>query len=268
MELCQTDKALKEGIRLSIAGTELYPEGKAPPLPKARPGVETHVSVSPARSLEAAVRLLEEHPGKRTAVLNFASATHPGGGVTQGSSAQEEALCRCSTLYPVLTNAPGLWEGYYCMHRGRHDPRYTDACIYSPDIWVVKSDMALPWRLPREQWRQVDVLTCAAPNLRPQPRYTTNPGCRQPLCLTEQELLTIHKKRARQILAVAAAHEVRQLVLGAFGCGAFQNDPSVVARAYRDVLGELNCIFDEIVFAVYCPPAGSRNYDVFAEILG
>lgn len=267
-QLYETDPALTEAIRVSIAGTVLYPEGETPKIPEKRPWRETQVSVSGARSLAAALRLLEEDLGRGVAVHNFASATNPGGGVTRGSSAQEECLCRCSTLYPVLTGTPGLRENFYAMHRARRDARYTDACIYSPDIVVVKRDEALPQRLPSEQWHRVDVLTCAAPNLRPVPYHPMNPGSgHDALRLTTEELLALHKKRARHILSVAARHGAAALVLGAFGCGAFQNDPEVVAHAYRDMVEEFDGRFEEIVFAVYRPPGGSRNYDVFHRVM-
>ena len=55
------------------------------------------------------------------------------------------------------------------------------------------------------------------------------------------------------------------MVLGALGCGAFQNDPEVVARAFKTALQEFPKVFEQIEFAVYCPPGGSRNYDVFSK---
>lgn len=70
------------------------------------------------------------------------------------------------------------------------------------------------------------------------------------------------------MLTIAAAHGVDILVLGAFGCGAFQNEPEAVANAYREILPEFEGYFSQIVFAVYCAPWDSRNYDVFLQILG
>ena len=70
------------------------------------------------------------------------------------------------------------------------------------------------------------------------------------------------------ILCVAAAHGAEILILGAFGCGAFQNDPEAVAAAYRDALAEYGKYFDEIEFAVYCRGYETGNYDAFRRILG
>lgn len=58
--------------------------------------------------------------------MNFASAVNPGGGVRSGSSAQEESLCRYSTLYPTL-NQQFLWKKYYEVNRQANDPLHTDA---------------------------------------------------------------------------------------------------------------------------------------------
>ena len=78
----------------------------------------------------------------------------------------------------------------------------------------------------------------------------------------------IHLKRAKHILHIAAAHGAEILILGAFGCGAFRNDPEAVAVAYRDVLAEYGKYFDEIEFAVYCRGYETGNYDAFRRILG
>ena len=58
------------------------------------------------------------------------------------------------------------------------------------------------------------------------------------------------------------------LVLGAFGCGAFQNDPAVVAEAYKAVIGDYKSYFHYIEFAIYCGPRETENYEVFSEVLG
>ena len=256
------DADLRQSVEASIAGTVLYPAGTAPALSMPRFSQPMSVSVSRRRTLEAALRHLQEEPGNSVTVLNFASATNPGGGVTRGSSAQEEALCRCSTLYPAL-NTPYLRREFYEFHRDRRDVRYTDACIFTPGITIIKTDTDLPERMAREDWRSVNVITCAAPNLRERPNNAMNPGQGAALKLSDAELLAIHKARGQKILQIAAAHGTDTLILGAFGCGAFRNPPRVVAQAYRELLDQFDGYLRRVEFAVYCTPQDSRNYDAF-----
>ena len=175
MDWIEREPALSGAVQNSIAHTVLYPAQQMPDLPEISSRNKTKVTVTPQRTFEAAQDLLIRYPGNRAAVLNFASATNPGGGVTRGSSAQEEALCRCSTLYPCLTT-PELDKGYYQYHRKQQDVRYTDACIYVPDIKIIKTDTDSPKRLPETRWQAVDVICCAAPNLREKPYNKMNPG--------------------------------------------------------------------------------------------
>ncbi len=226
----------------------------------------TQVEVTAFRSFAAAMREKRREPEKRAAALNFASATNPGGGVTRGSSAQEESLCRLSTLYPCL-NTPELKRAYYDFHRQRHDALYTDACIYTPDILVIKTDDDRPERMEEKSWCRLDVISCAAPNLRERPSNAMNPGPAKPVRITPEALLPILKQRARRILSVAAENREDILILGAFGCGAFRNPPETAARAWAEVLPEFSGVFAKVHFAVYCRPDDLRNYLVFDEVM-
>lgn len=260
------DAELAAAVKDSIAGTVVYDADNYPTLPKSAQAQKMNVCVTKSRTFEAAMRLRKKYPDKRIAVHNFASATNPGGGVTRGSRAQEECLCRCSTLYPTLTT-PDLWEKYYRFHRNRHDVRYTDTCIYTPGVWIIKTDENAPQRMQKQDWCKVDVMTCAAPNLRANPYNVMNPGSGEAVQLTDEELLKLHQKRARHMLSVAAANGAEVLVLGAFGCGAFQNKPEVVAEAYQEVLKEFAGRFAEVEFAVYCTPRDQKNYEAFRRII-
>lgn len=258
------DTMLKDAIRQSKRGTEFYAPGAVSPAPETlgRFPEDVHILVSTERTLQAAGK----YAGQKVAVLNFASATNPGGGVLRGSSAQEEALCRCSTLYPCLLGND-LWQSYYQMHRARHDVTYTDACIFTPDVLVVKTDTNSPERLPKDKIYPVDVITCAAPNLRLQPNNYMNPGHGTPVRLTREQIRVLHLQRARKILSVAVIHGAEVLILGAFGCGAFCNPPEVVAAAFRDVLPDFAHAFRTVEFAVYCTPRDDSNYRAFQKIL-
>ena len=204
--------------------TEFYPVDEYPTITalQDKPGA---ICVSKHRTFEAAVEVHRSNLSWKTAVLNFASATNPGGGVTRGSSAQEESLCRCSTLYPVL-NTPLLWSQYYSVNREARNPLYTDSLIYSPGIVICKTDDDYPERLEERDWVEVDVLTCAAPNLRQVPGNIYNPDDSLAVTIDPAELYELHKKRGKHILTVAASKGVDALVLGAFGCGAFQRSGS------------------------------------------
>ncbi|MBR4656177.1 MAG: TIGR02452 family protein [Oscillospiraceae bacterium] len=128
---------------------------------------------------------------------------------------------------------------------------------------ICKTDESVPRRLPEEQFVTVDVLTCAAPNLRRTPGNRHNPDASRAASVTRKQLFDLHVKRAKHVLHVAAANRVDCLVLGAFGCGAFENDPNVVARAYAAALEEYRHYFDTIEFAIYCREWETENYNAF-----
>lgn len=262
--MCREDARLREAIGTSRKGQRLVLEGATvEAVERNRYAEAAQVVVSPKRTFEAAMA----YAGRmRTCVHNFASATNPGGGVVNGSSAQEEALCRCSTLYFNL-NVREMWDGFYSPHREARDPLHNDDIIYTSDVVVFKSDTAYPRTLPEAEWRTLDVITCAAPNLRERPSNRMNSGdgdVRVEISATD--LQALHERRLRRILDVAAANGAEAIVLGAFGCGAFRNDPKVVAAAAKRVVAEYRHAFRAIEFAVYCRPGDTANYDAFVAV--
>ena len=262
--MCRAHPRLKEAIAFSRANQRLVLEGDAVSVPADGDGEEGRLVVSPKRTFEAASAYART---MKTCVLNFASASNPGGGVVNGSSAQEEALCRCSTLYFNL-NTNEMWNGFYSPHRAARDPIHNDDIIYTPRVVVFKSDTAFPTALPEGEWYELDVISCAAPNLREQPNNRMNSGdgdrCAQ---VAPDELRRIHEKRLARILDVAVANGEEAVVLGAFGCGAFRNDPKVVAAAAAAVVPRYRTRFKVIEFAVYCRSDDTRNYDAFRAVI-
>lgn len=256
-KLCRTNPVIANAIKLSNDHQEIFLEND-PVIPAPKPlDKPAQIIVSKRRSFEAAWHYM----GYETCVLNFASATNPGGGVVWGSTAQEECLCRCSTLYSNLVVKEN-WERFYDPHRKQNNPLYNDDCIYTPDVLVFKEDSQAPQLLDEEDWMQVNVITCAAPNLRPESDGT--PRVR----ITDSELEALHIKRMRRILTIAASRQNDVVILGAYGCGAFKNSPAVVARAMRKVVQEFRNCFEVVEFAVYCSPRDERNYIEFKKALG
>ena len=189
---------------------------------------------------------------EKTAVLNFANAYTPGGGVEYGAMAQEECLCRSSNLYRALT-LPYLLRHYYKWNSQNTGDMGSDAIIYSPGVTVFKSDDMIPRLLP--QWFRTDVLTCAAPYF--------NPDKKKPV--TPERLEEVFHGRIRNILEVAAAQDVDILVLGAFGCGAFNNPPDLVAGVFADLLLKRGYgrFFKKVIFAIKRNNVQNTNLEAF-----
>lgn len=262
--MCKTDAELSDATKVSVANQRFIAEAEDIPTPELNIyKKKANVVVSKKRTYEAA----KAYKGNHVAVHNFASATNPGGGVVNGAGAQEECLCRCSNLYFCL-NTPDMWGMFYTPHRAAHDPIHNDDIIYTPDIVVFKTDTDRPELMERDDWYIVDVITCAAPNLRETPsnRYNSGDGTRA-VTPSNRELQVIHEKRLRRILDSAVINHADTVILGAFGCGAFCNEPQVVATAAANVVRDYMYAFKNIEFAVYCRPSDDSNYRVFNSVL-
>lgn len=232
-------------VTAAVTGTRHYlPETPLPVPPGPRPSVGAPVvSVTRESTLVAASRLAPD-----AACLVFASAKNPGGGFLGGAQAQEESVARASALYPCLRAAPEFYE----FHRAQRDLRYSDRVIYSPAVPVFRDDRGNLLDQPY----QVAFLTSAAPNLGA--ILTGQPA-------DAAEVPAALRRRAERVLRVAAVHGHRRLVLGAWGCGVFRNDPRTVAEAFAGALAVVDG-FAEVVFAVYDKLPRSPVYAAFAEV--
>ncbi|QFR01800.1 TIGR02452 family protein [Streptomyces phaeolivaceus] len=233
-------------VAAARAGTRLY--GPAPvKIPRAAP-VRSAVEVTGESSLEAARRLTAADTAP-VAVLNFSSARNPGGGYLNGAQAQEEALCRASALYTCVREAPA----FYAHHRTHRDPFYTDRVIHSPAVPVFRDEGGALLDTPYP----AGFLTSPAPNASVVLRTTPDRAPELPSALAT---------RAERVLETAAAHAYRRLVLGAWGCGVFGNDPGQVAAAFRALLmdgGRFEGTFTHVVFAVLDRTRGATTRAAF-----
>ncbi|MFD3717910.1 TIGR02452 family protein [Streptomyces sp. NPDC058674] len=240
--------SLAAALAEAKAGTRIYGPNRVAPDELPPPAAaRTDVEVTGESSTVAARRLATDGadgPGAGpVAVLNFASARNPGGGYVRGAKAQEEALCRASALYETLLEAPE----YYAVHRAERSTFYTDRVIHSPGVPVFRDDRGALLETPF----RAGFLTSPAPNAgtirRQEPeRVEEIPGA----------LL----RRAGLVLEVAALHGYPRLVLGAWGCGVFRNDPAQVAEAFRILLSDRFAnTFERVVFGILDRDPGPRE---------
>lgn len=243
------DVSISPQLAQALASTVLYrPNDALPTYPQAsiRQYV-TRVSVRNEDTLLGARHLVERHKMLYTgdnngpAVLNFASAKHPGGGFLSGATAQEESLARCSALYKCQIK---YQREFYDHHNRASDEAsrlclYSSSIIYSPGVPVFRSsDHSL-----LSQPFQVSFLTCPAVNMSNAARVG----------VSWQQGRQGMLERASRVLHVIRAHGHRHVVLGAWGCGVFRNPPEDVAGIFSALLGpggEFEGVFEEIVFSV------------------
>jgi len=177
------------------------------------------VHVTGESTLAALQRLRVDEGRSNVAALNFASARNPGGGYRNGATAQEESLARASGLVRTLKHC---WT-YYEQNRREESLLYTDHAIWSPAVPFFATDDGT--LLPQPY--TAGVITMPAPNT----------GAMR----SEADLLRViptFRRRIQAVLALAVVQRVDHLILGAWGCGAFGNQPDLVAKLFRDALAE------------------------------
>jgi len=209
----------------------------------------TKFYVANETTLAAARTSLQEQPSAKVLCLNFASAKNPGGGFLGGSQAQEEALCRASALYASIN----LQRKYYDTNRRCGTCLYTDHMIYSPMVPVFRDDND---ELLLEPYR-VSFVTSPA----------VNTGA---LANSEPEKLPmvagVMRARIEKLLSIAALNDYQHLILGAWGCGVFRNDPTEIAELFREQLtssGRFATAFKSVRFGVLDFTKDESTYRAF-----
>jgi len=262
MRVCAEDAELRKATEKAAAEQYIIWQEDKEPDWTARFERPAERIVSGKRTFEAAQGYVQA--GKKVCVLNFASSVSPGGGVTNGSQAQEESLCRVSSLYPALSAQSA--ELFYTRHwemirKGTMKRENRDDCIFTPGVVVLREDAGEESLLSKDSRYTVDVITCAAPDL----RAVQDGSWYTP---SQDELMKLLLRRWRRILSVAAANGADVLILGAFGCGVFANPPQLVAKAFELAADEIDRCFETIEFAVYSQRADSPNRRAFAVLEG
>lgn len=302
----QVDMDISSLIYESVADTSSYPEllSIPQPLPKKK-GIQTEFCVLNTTTLGAARDLLiecddanddsddsevskknddkqfderdmkkkkkflmtEQTPKISVAVLNFASAKNPGGGFRKGSMAQEESLALNSALYACLKD-----DKMYEYHRNQsNDGLYSDWVIFSPNVPIFRNEIDGSFIEP---W-PCSIITCPCINKKLE---KSNLEGSKKSKMKKQSLSSQRtksgsepqlQKRAKRMLRVLAAHHDGHIVLGAWGCGVFGNDPNTIAKIFSDLLRTDETFVNrwpKVVFAVLDRSETGRTFQAFKDV--
>lgn len=195
--------------------------------------IETIYEVNDLTTLDSVRQ--EYQDNENLICLNFASARNPGGGFLKGSEAQEESIARATGLYPCQLKS----EKYYKANRRHKSCLYTDHIIYSPLVPIIKNEEGEPM----DEAIRASIITAPAVNtgvvLRNEPDNIEN-------------IAPFMARRIDMVLAICQKYGYDTLVLGAWGCGVFQNDPAAIAKMFKEKLeGKYKNQFQKVVFSVY-----------------
>lgn len=243
---------LSQQIENSVNGTILYPpessfDSQIHPLEQKRQG---KIVFTNETTTNAVIRLKKElnTPEEDIVALNFASARTPGGAYLRGTKTQEESLARQTTLIASIQQEKT--RKMYEYNATLQGPLYSDYMIYTPGAVVFRDDNLK--YLPEPV--STSIITSAAANLR--------------FMRDEDTMEEVHQamiQRIRKILQIAILNNNKTIVLGAFGCGYFANDPYDVANYFKKILIDEKYIdfFDQVIFAII---GRGDNLDVFKEV--
>lgn len=210
--------------------------------------IKTVIECKNCTTVEA---LLGAKTESKIGILNFASAKNAGGGFLTGAMAQEESLARASSLYDAQTKSTLMYQ----RNREQSSYLYTDFLIYSPNVvfWVDDNGVFL------ETPVLADVITSPAPN---KGAMLQNQKSNE-----IQKIEKVFRDRMEQVLAISELQGVEYLILGAWGCGVFRNEPAIVAQLFKEVLAEkFQNSFKKIVFAVFDTSDKQVNFKAFADL--
>lgn len=242
---------ISEQIANCVEGTILYKPDESFDSQIQRPSEKRrgHITITNETTIHAAIRLIKELiiPQEEVVALNFASARTPGGGFLRGTRTQEESLCRQSSLYASINQAKV--QEMYKYNATLVGPLYSDYMIYTPKAVIFRDDNL--------QYLPEPVLTS----------IITSPAANLRFMREEDTIDDVHAsmtQRIRKIIQIAILNNNKSIILGAFGCGYFANEPNDVSNYFHKVLIEENYIdfFDEVVFAI-CK--SKHNSDTFKE---
>ncbi len=229
----ESDKTMRQAINKCVAMQtvyrgQLYTRKDEAFVKTEVNGKVAHVQITSETTHDAIVRLHDEG-AYLCCALNFASYFNPGGGFSNGSFAQEESLCQVSPLYKIL----GACDAYKIRREDKTVPSwYYDEVIYTPGVPFVREKFVLGMPI------NCDVISIAAPN------------CNRVPASKIKEIELAIDKRLTACYIIPYLNGADTLILGAWGCGVFKNDPVVIASTFCTLNYELGGLYNKIVFAI------------------
>lgn len=233
-------RCIDRDVQQAVKGTVIYPP-EVNPKAAIHYTFDTKIEVHNESTLAAAHRLVDL--GQNPVILNFASAKNPGGGFLSGARAQEESIARASALYPCLKGKP-----MYGYHRRLRDLLYTDYAMYSPFVPVFRDDDDTLLEEPY----LASIITAPAVNAGALERSR------------QDEVLPAMQRRIDKVLHIGIEHRHASIVLGAWGCGVFKNDPNAIARLFKEALqSRFLGAYQTVVFAVLNASRNRNTLQIF-----
>ncbi|KAF8146861.1 hypothetical protein K438DRAFT_1868513 [Mycena galopus ATCC 62051] len=245
-------------------------------------------------TLEGVQHCVSLAQGRKIGVLNFASATRPGGGFISGARAQEESIARSSNLYSSLMTPTG--QRFYALHKSGDEKKnkyYTHAMIYTRGVQLFRNDDG-EWVAPTT----VDVLTSAAVNagvvrsregeaddeerkteggikayFKPVANASSSSASSPPRAPTkdvEKAIEDVMRERMGRLLRLFENEGTQDLVLGSFGTGVFRNKVPMVAKLWVELLvapeARFKKSFRRVAFAIIDEKTCVVFREVFTEL--
>jgi len=229
---------LKDYMYVSMEKTQYYPHNTS--VMVGYEETDCKIEVTKEKTHEALMRFDFDDD---VVILNFASAKRAGGGWLRGAKAQEEDLALSSSLFMCLKSKPDYYKDNIAKF-----PLYTDGIIYSGRVPFFRDK-----DLEKCELYTGSVITCPAPNVSGNACFTN-----------DREIAKIINRRAKKILGVARLHNHKKIILGAWGCGVFNNDAKMVAKTFKKALAEVGG-FDYVCFAIY-DQTNDNTYNIFKEV--
>lgn len=164
-------------------------------------------------------------------ILNMANYKYPGGGWKKGFYAQEESLFLRTTLSKTLD---------YSFY-----PILDVSGIYSKNVLVIRDNNLK--ELKEKNKYKTSFITVAA-----LPCHSHN--------IDDEIFDKMTMKKISLMFKIAIANGHKNIILGAFGCGAYKNPVFRIIYIFNEIIRKYKQYFESIVFAIISKEESEKRY--------